>query len=52
MAVPLGPLDVARTPMPTPTISQSGWATKEDWIKHQALIGQLCRKQTRVEVMH
>ncbi|KAL9128044.1 MAG: hypothetical protein Q9175_007613 [Cornicularia normoerica] len=26
--------------------SQSGWATKEDWIRHQALIEHLYRKQT------
>ena len=30
---------------------QSGWATKEDFIRHQTLIGQLYQRQTLAEVM-
>lgn len=36
--------------VPTAT-NQSNWATKEDWIRHQELIGQLYRKRPLKEVM-
>ena len=35
----------------TPQTKWRGWASKEDWIKHQTLIGQLYRKQSLAEVM-
>ena len=39
------------TPNATPASNLSAWATKRDWIQHQALIGQLYKDQTLSEVM-
>ena len=36
----------------SPNEEQSGWATKKDWTRHQALIGQLYEKQPLKEVMY
>lgn len=51
MASLLEPPDAVGNPMATPNANQSGWATKKDWIKHQALIGQLYKEQPLAEVM-
>lgn len=37
--------------MVAPNEKHGAWATKEDWIKHQRLIGQLYEKQTLAEIM-
>ena len=43
--------DVFEAPLATPQTNRSGWASKEDWIKHQTLIGQLYRQQSLAKVM-
>ena len=43
--------DVFGAPSTTPQINRSGWASKEDWIRNQTLIGQLYRQQSLAEVM-
>ena len=35
----------------TSQTNRNGWASKDDWIKHQTLIGQLYRQQSLAEVM-
>ena len=37
--------------MAAPNANRSGWATKNDWTKHQALIGELYRGHLLAEVM-
>ncbi|KAL9071458.1 MAG: hypothetical protein Q9161_004175 [Pseudevernia consocians] len=51
MAASIGPQDVVSMTKTTPTASHSGWATKQDWTSHQALIGELYRTKTLAEVM-
>ena len=43
--------NAVETPNATPAISLSAWATKEDWLQHQALIEQLYKDRTLSEVM-
>ena len=38
--------------MATSVGSQSGWASKEDWVRHQTLISRLYGTQKLVEVMN
>ena len=51
MAASSVPPDVFGAPSATPQINRKGWASKDDWIKHQTLIGQLYRQQPLAEVM-
>lgn len=52
MATSPGPADAIRAPLTAPNENHGAWATKEDWIKHQRLIGQLYEKRTLAEVMN
>ncbi len=38
--------------MATSVGSQNGWASKEDWVRHQTIISRLYRTQKLVEVMN
>ena len=51
MATPSEPPNIIEFPMAAPVVDQSGWATKQDWDKHRALIGQLYEKHKLFEVM-
>ena len=51
MASSSGSPCAVRAPIAAPNENKGGWATKEDWIKHQRLIGQLYEKQTLAKVM-
>ena len=41
----------AAAPDAAPDAAPSGWATKQDWDRHRALIGQLYEKETLTKVM-
>ena len=43
--------NAVETPNATPARRLSAWATKRDWIQHQAVIGQLYKDRTLSEVM-
>ncbi|KAM0796927.1 hypothetical protein BDR22DRAFT_975663 [Usnea florida] len=51
MAASSVPPDFLEAPSATPQINRKGWVSKDDWIKHQTLIGQLYRQQPLAEVM-
>lgn len=51
MEAPLGPPIVVVFRTALSNFSQAGWATKEDWLRHQVHIGQLYRKQPLPAVM-
>ena len=51
MATSSGPPNPTRTPTIEHNADQGGWATKDDWVKHQALIAQLYKKHVLAEVM-
>ena len=43
--------NAVETPNTAPASRLSAWATKPDWIQHQALIGQLYKGRRLSEVM-
>ena len=51
MATSIDLPNAVEIPNATPASSLSAWATKRDWIQHQALIGQLYKDGTLSEVM-
>ena len=51
MATSSEPPDAVRAQMVAQHENHGAWATKEDWIKHRRLIGQLYEKQPLKEVM-
>ena len=51
MAASIESTNAIEAPNATPASSLSAWATKRDWIQHQALIGQLYKDRTLSEVM-
>lgn len=51
MATSLEPPYAVTAPMITPNTNKSSWATKDDWLKYQAVIRQLYGQQPLAEVM-
>ena len=51
MATTSGLPNIIGFPTAAPVVEQSGWATKQDWDKHRALIGQLYEKKKLSQVM-